>query len=152
MSKTITLTRGLHTIVDSNISSEILEKKFCATLCRGKYYAVTNVLGKTVYLHRLIMNAPKGIVVDHINGDTLDNRKPNLRLCSHKENIRNQRTHPDKWQKYRGVDFMKAKNKFRARITSDGNEHHLGVFDTAEEAFTAYRAASKKIFGNFSNV
>lgn len=148
----IPLTKGLSTIVDSDVSIQLLNRKYCSSLCGGKYYAVTYIDKKQVYLHRLLTNAPVGKVVDHINGDTLDNRLENLRVCSHKENIRNQRSHPDKLQKYRGVDFMKSKNKYRARITCDGKEIHIGLFDTAENAFTEYKKMSKELFKNFSNV
>lgn len=148
----IKLTKNKVTVVDDNLSSQILKNKYCTIVCGDKHYAVTNIKGKTVYLHRLIMKAPAGTVVDHINGDTLDNRKSNLRLCLHKENIRNQRNHPDKWQKYRGVDFMKVKNKYRARITVDKKEIHLGVFDTAIEASKVYSKAAKYYFGNFVKI
>lgn len=148
----IELTQGRCTKVDDDFPKSILNNKFCVKSCGGKYYASTNIKGKTVYLHRLITNAPKGMVVDHINGDTLDNQIKNLRVCLSKENTRNQKNHPDKWQKYRGVDYMKAKSKYRARITFNREEIHLGLFDTDLQAFRAYVNASKILFGKFSNV
>lgn len=148
----IELTKNQFTVVDSRTKKEILKHKYCASISGGKYYAVTYIDSKQVYLHRLLTDAPQGSVVDHINGNTLDNRKRNLRLCLHKENVRNQRLHPDKLQKYRGVDYMKSKEKYRARITVDGKEIHLGLFDTDVEASSAYKKASKKLFGKYGNI
>jgi hypothetical protein len=147
----IELTKGYSTVVDDDVSAEILQKKYCAIICGGnKVYAVTNIKGKTKALHRIITNAPKGMVVDHINGDTLDNRKENLRLCLHKENVRNQKLHPDKLQKYKGVDLMKLRNKYRARIVKDYKNIHIGLFDTPEEAAFAYNEKAKELFGEFA--
>lgn len=146
------LSKGHVTVVDDDTSLSILNRKYCAGVRSMKPYALTNINGKTVYLHRLITNAPKGTVVDHINGDTLDNRKENLRVCSTKENIRNQTLHKDKWQKYRGVDYVKSRSKYRARICLDRKEIHLGLFETAEEAAEVYKTYAKKLFGKFSNV
>lgn len=82
--------------------------------------------------------------VDHINLDGLDNRWENLRLATHAENQRNARPRPLK-----GASWHKHAQKWRAVITVDDRQIHLGYFETAEEAHDAYREASAKYHGKF---
>lgn len=106
------------------------------------------------YLHRFIMNAPKGKKVDHINHDPLDNRKQNLRLCKHSENLQNQKKRKGKHaSKYKGVVLMKTynlKKPWMARITKEFKPYHLGYFATQEEAARAYDIKAKELFGEFA--
>lgn len=88
------------------------------------------------YMHRVIMDAPKGKDVDHINGDRLDNRKANLRTVTRSQNLHNRHDRP-----YHGVTWRKDKRKWRARITVDLKEIFLGHFDTLEDAVRARRDA-----------
>jgi hypothetical protein len=119
---------------------------------QGRYKYVVNVISlhgksKMVYLHRLISGAKQGEIVDHINGDTLDNRRCNLRVGTQRLNQGNQR-------RVRGVVPFKGvsleNGRFRARIRSNGKKISLGNFRTAEEAGMAYREAAKKEFGEFA--
>jgi len=98
-------------------------------------------------LHRLIMDAPADKQVDHINGNKLDNRKCNLRLCSHQQNCCNRKGHKGR-DLPKGV--CKSINKFQSRITVNGTTIYLGGFDTPEEAHAAYCEASVKYHGEFS--
>jgi hypothetical protein len=102
-----------------------------------------------VLLHRFIMNAEKGTIVDHINGNTLDNRRENLRVCSHSENMRNSKKRSGGKCPYKGVYFNKRANKWNPQIKLDGKSISLGYYLTAEEARDAYIAASRKYHGDF---
>ena len=99
------------------------------------------------YLSRVLLNAPPHLIVDHINGDPLDNRKENLRLATQRQNVANSlgitgRLLP------KGVS--KNGNQFQARITVDGIEMYLGSYSTAAVASKAYTAAAEKYFGEFA--
>lgn len=104
-----------------------------------------------VPMHRIIISAPDGVEVDHIDGDGLNNRRSNLRLCTHQENLRNRRT----WglSRFRGVGFKNdhwRKSKWYARIAVDGRAQCLGHFRTPEEAAIAYDEAAARLFGEFA--
>lgn len=139
------LTKGLVTLVDDDIPEEISGIKFQATqgIRNNTPYATATVNKKTVFLHRLIMNPPKGMVVDHINGDTLDNRRVNLRVCTQFENMRNRKTNYNNKFGYKGVCKHKQSGKYRSRISVDGVRLSLGLFYTPEEAYDEYKKASK---------
>lgn len=86
-------------------------------------------------------------MVDHINGDPFDNRRANLRFASHAQNMRNRKLQKNNLLKVKGV--QKSRDKFRARIRHAGVVYNLGVFQTIEEAAEAYKAAAKKLHGEF---
>lgn len=102
----------------------------------------------SIRMHRLILNAPPNTVVDHINGNGLDNRKQNLRIATHKENIRNSRL--AKNNRTGKIGVSKSKNGWRARIMVDRKGIHLGTFKTIEDAALAYQSAALKYFGEFA--
>lgn len=105
--------------------------------------------GKTIYLHRLIMGAPKGKQVDHINGDKLDNRKSNLRICDQKQNVRNKRVVKSK-SGHLGVYWSNQNKKWNAQIGLDGKSTSLGFFDDINDAIKARQKAEKAYFGEFA--
>ncbi|MDD3545497.1 MAG: HNH endonuclease [Kiritimatiellae bacterium] len=106
-------------------------------------------------LHRLILNAPRDKEVDHINGDSLDNRKANLRICDHAENLRNVKPRCNrKSSRYKGVQLDKAcpYRPWRAQVTCNGKKYHVGHFATEELAAEAYNQKSEELFGVFARV
>lgn len=117
----------------------------------AKTYVSRTNNGKEILLHREILNAPDGFEVDHIDGNTLNNQRGNLRLATHAENIRN-RTHLNKNNKTgeTGVSWFKLRGKWRARIMINGKELHLGLFVNKKDAVRARRVAAKKYFGIFA--
>lgn len=118
------------------------------------YVASTDrVDGKIVNrkLHRMVMNAPYGVQVDHINGDTLDNRRCNLRLCSHAENQHNKNSQAGT-SKYKGVYLYKRDKKWRAMIAKNKKNIHLGYFNDEIQAAHAYDEAARQLFGEFARL
>jgi hypothetical protein len=109
----------------------------------------TKHTARTVFLHRYLMNPPKSLQVDHINGETFDNRKCNLRICTHAENQRNKSKSKRNISGYKGVSFSKTSGKWYARIVKDRKIIYLGQFSTPEEAHSAYCEAVKKYHGEF---
>lgn len=110
-----------------------------------------------IYLHRLIMREPAGAFVDHINGDTLDNRRVNLRIASHQNNVRNRRNRKPTRTGYKGVWPNVANGRKTGRFTaiirvSPKKRIHLGSYDTPEEAAKVYDAAATAYFGAFANL
>ena len=103
-----------------------------------------------VYLHRLLTNCPKDMVVDHKNHDTLDNRCSNLRVCSNKENVRNARLRSDSTTMYKGVHLDKEKRKFLSSIFFNGKNIFLGYFENKIDAARAYDKKAKELFGEFA--
>jgi hypothetical protein len=115
------------------------------------YCSWHRVGGKTIYLHRLIMGAKdRTQIVDHINHDTMDNRKNNLRICSIRESNRNTRSRISNISGYKGVSFSKIRNKWWARIGINYESIDLGYFDDKKDAARAYNEAAKKYHGEFA--
>jgi len=98
-------------------------------------------------LHRFLMVAPPGQLVDHINGDGLDNRRCNLRMVTREQNQRNRRARNG--NDYKGITRTPS-GQWRARIEVEGRSKHLGIFDTPEAANLAYHEASIKHFGSYA--
>ena len=106
----------------------------------------------SVGLHRLIVNAPEGMLVDHINRNSLDNRRLNLRLCTMSQNKANSEGRSCRTVPYKGLRFDKRRktNKWLARIGVNGKIRNLGSFPTAELAAIAYNVAAVEEFGGFA--
>lgn len=106
---------------------------------------------KTILMHRFLMDAPKDLVVDHINGDGLDNRKSNLRLVSQTQNLRNKKMCKNNKCGFKGVYLHQSRHgdviysRWVAEIQYKNKKYHLGRFDTPEEAHGAYVEASKRL-------
>jgi hypothetical protein len=105
--------------------------------------------GKTVRIsmHRLIMNPPEGVFVDHINGDGLDNRRENLRLVTRQQNMANSRKRHVGQSKYKGVSRARNSPKWRACIVVNKKQIHLGTFDDELDAARAYDLKAVELYG-----
>lgn len=101
-------------------------------------------------LHRLII--PDAEVIDHINGNGLDNRRVNLRACTHAENSRNRRRQHNNRSGYTGVYFHKGNNGWIAQIKVNNQMVYLGTFATAEEASAARDLAARRYHGRFARL
>jgi len=98
-----------------------------------------------IRLHRLLCDAPIGMVVDHINHDTLDNRKSvNLRVVTNAHNKQNVRSYKNSTSQYRGVNWNKRAKKWQAKFHTNGKQVFLGSFDCELEAARVAREARLK--------
>ena len=107
--------------------------KWQVTKNRNHIYVQKRINNKLVYLHRLILNFPKGYV-DHINHDTLDNRKSNLRIATNSDNLRNGNLRINNKTGINGVYFDKSRNKYLASIKVNYKKIFIGRYNTLEEA------------------
>lgn len=141
----IQLTQGRETLVDAD---DALAFANCNLrwVPRGGAHGYAGFPGGCIKLHRVIMNAPNGMVVDHINGNTLDNRKANLRVCTQRENLQNMQKHRS--GKLVGGTFCKRQKKWLSNIRINGKLKYLGYYPTELEAHEAYMRALKELAGN----
>jgi len=148
-------------IVDDDDYEMLMQYNWCilkSSRKSGTDYVRGVVNGKIELLHVFIMNPQLGMEVDHIDGNGLNNQRYNLRICTHNDNVKNRAAHGK--SKYLGVIIVKSRRigslepyeKFRARITINGKETHIGYFTTEEDAARAYDIAAKKYFGEFANL
>lgn len=145
----ISLTQGQEAIVDEDIYPQLLKFKWCADKKCKTYYASTNKNGKQIYMHRLILGNPKGMIVDHINHNGLDNRMSNIRICSHSQNKMNIENYGNNTSGHRGVCWDKSRNKWRVGIKFMNKLLNLGRFNTKKEAIQSYQNKARELFGEF---
>lgn len=148
----VPLTRGYEAIVDAADADLVGQWNWAANSVQpGCVYASRHKLvsegGGGEHMHRLLVggNAPR---VDHINGDTLDNRRANLRPCSHKQNMRNHKV--DRRNKVGASGVTLKGQLYYARIVSDGIVYLLGRYESLAEAAAAYEGASRVLWGEFA--
>jgi len=147
------MTTGKIAIVDEAYLPLLEGRSWDAFVVKGKCYAHAIDPGRCgILMHRLLMNAPDGIQVDHKDGNGLNNTRTNLRLATGQQNLRNMRKHRGKSQ-YKGVTFVPkcTKRPWTAQISpGDSRCKHLGSFATELEAAKAYDRAAKELFGEFA--
>lgn len=113
-------------------------------------YVRTTTFGKQIRMHVLIMNSDLTKEVDHINGIRHDNRKSNLRICEHYQNIINSKTRTDNTSGKRGVYWDKSRSKWMVSITVNNTYKYIGRYDTFEDAVKAREEAEVKYFGEYT--
>lgn len=150
--KEIPLTQGFAALVDEADYAWASTLAWSAVRDGANVYAVRHGEGgRLERLHRRVAGAAPGQVVDHINGDGLDNRRANLRVCTRGENLRNRKVHRTSASGFKGVRRQNGR-RWQATITAHGRTHFLGMFDTAEEAARAYDAAARQMHGEFARL
>ncbi|GAJ01158.1 unnamed protein product [marine sediment metagenome] len=156
MTKVIALTQGKVALVDDADFEWLNQWKWYAFKDPRVYYARRNSYenGKvcTIQMHRAILNPPLGSDSDHINGNGLDNRRTNLRVCTHAENCQNRRKPTGCSSRYKGVSWRKRTRKWRAYIWINGRQKQLGCFDEEEEAARAYNKEALEQFREFAQL
>lgn len=140
--------KELYTLVDDS-DYEILSQYKWFRL--GSYVARMEA-GKWILMHRQIMQAPADKHIDHRNGDPLDNRRFNLRICTLAENLRNRTKMVGASSIYKGVSWFKPSKSWRARISVDDSTKIIGYFKNERHAALAYDIAAKDLHGEFASL
>ncbi len=149
--KEIPLTRGKTALIDNDDFERVNKIKWCATYNKGRWYAAGHVPGtanKVMSLHSFIMYSGKGIYVDHIDHNGLNNCKFNLRIATNRQNQHNRLA--KKGKRFKGTTWRKGAHSWMARIVIDGKNKYLGDFKDERDAAIKYNEAAKKYFGEFA--
>ena len=125
----------------------VCQHKWYARVRGNTSYAVATVDGRPTLLHRLLMAAERGQIIDHIDGDGLNNSRANLRLASHQQNMRNRRPAGGK-SRFKGV-FSEG-DHWRVCIKVDRESVHLGSYTSEEKAARQYDRAARLFYGEFA--
>ena len=130
--------------------------KWSATLVHGGVYAVRHVRGDrngtSLSMHRFILDAPPHLLGDHKDGDTLNNTRGNLRLCTKSQNQFNRKLSSNNTSGYKGVHWRKSANKWHAVIYFNKKQISLGNFTCLIKGAKAYDEAATKYFGKFARL
>lgn len=145
----------MYAIIDEEDFDKVKDYRWRAIFSRraGRYYAGA---AKSILMHRLILNAPNGMMVDHIKAypnaelNGLDNRKSNLRLANASQNAAHSVKRITSRSPYKGIWFIKETSRWRSSIRVNYKRIYLGCFAKAKEAAMAYDRAAIKHFGEFA--
>lgn len=151
--KRIPLTNGGHALVDDEDYERVVAAgRWYGEMINGVRYAVRQFgRRRNVRMHRFILDPPRRAPIDHLNGDGLDNRRFNLRVCTYSQNHRNRdKARSDSQSGIRGVAIAPS-GRFAASIRTAGVRIYLGTFDTIAEAADARRAAEERLWSDDDN-
>lgn len=149
----VPLTKGYEAVIDAEDVPFVEGFNWHAAESGGKVYArrkeYTSGGSCTFLMHRVLLGAPSGLLVDHVNGDGLDNRRLNLRLATPAENRQNMIRPVHNTSGLKGASWCGRTKKWQATISVNRKQHHLGRFATPEAAHAAYCDASARFHGAF---
>lgn len=148
----IPLTQGKFALVDPRDYPALARYKWCAARQGHSWYAVRTEGNRQLRMHRVIMDAPPGMVVDHIDHDGLNNVRRKLRLCTQEQNARNQRPQQGCSSPFIGVTWLKQEQKWWARLQKDGRQQSLGLFEDEVKAAQVRDAAAIAQHGEFASL
>lgn len=134
------------------IDVEDFEKanKYTWYITQGYPKAHISKTNKNIPIHNIIIDVPDGYLVDHINRDTLDNRKVNLRICTKQQNSFNSKKIENCSSNFKGVHWNKNRNKWQVSIRFNHKRYHLGYFIDEKEAAKAYNKKAKGLYGEYA--
>jgi hypothetical protein len=154
--KEIPLTKGCVALVDDEDYEELSKYKWYAWggIVSRTAYAQRNIKrmdgNTTIFMHRSIVIVPHGMVIDHIDGNGLNNQRSNLRICTRSENMRNQQLHRNNTSGFKGVGWDAKRGFWKASIKIEGRQVHLGTFHDKRKAADAYDNAAELHHGIFA--
>lgn len=156
LTREIPLTKGKVAVVDAADYEFLSQWKWF--FLNDTYAARTQYIGMekgkpkriTIKMHQVLMDAADGYEVDHINSNGIDNRRANLRVCTHKQNRWNSSSQKGSSSKYKGVSYQKATNYYKAYIIVHGVYKHLGCYLEEDDAARAYNRAAKAEHGEYA--
>lgn len=152
--KEIVLTRGKIAIVDDEMYDKLNKHKWRVVRAHKVFYAVREKpkeRGRTIWMHREVLNTPKNMETDHIDGNGLNNQKNNLRICTHQQNAWNQGVKCSNTTGFKGVKFDIIRGKYFTEIRINGKKKFIGRFSSPIEASMAYNKMAIKIHGKFAH-
>ena len=152
--KKITTAKGENILVDECDFNWLLNYSWHVRKCAGYFYATTKSSRpkhKTIYMHRLILDAKKGEYVDHIDGNGLNNTRSNIRICTNKQNSFNQKAR-GRTSKFKGVSFCSRTKKWIVTMKLEDRTRFFGRFDKEIDAAKKYNEVAAKYHGEFAKL
>ena len=153
----IRLTKGKFAIVDGDDYYGLAKHTWFAVSNDNKWYAIRPEQPEKdgrlqgVRMHRELMGSPKGMYVDHINGNGLDNRRANIRIATKQQNCWNRKKRRGNCSsRFKGVSLNKKTGKWTASIFCDGQSFYIGLFSDEEAAARAYDAKARELYGEYA--
>lgn len=151
----IPLTQGMHALVDSKDAAFLAQWNWCASEdYPGLFYArrikyLPGGLRERISMHRLLTECPAGLIADHINGNTLDNRRCNVRTVTSAQSVMNRGAYRNNKSGHPGVFFDKRIQKYTAQIQFKGLAQLIGYFPKYDDAVAAYLDTKSRLFGEY---
>lgn len=154
MVQEIQLTRGKVAIVDDEDFAMVSQFKWNAgCTADGVWYAKRRIPGnKSMKMHRFILGAQSGELVDHIDGDELNNTRANIRIATPRQNMHNRKSTQGSSTPFKGVFWERKSGRFRVQIKANGECLYLGLFEDVIDAALAYDSAARRIHGEFARL
>ena len=145
----------LDLILDTDLYEQLKKEKIKVSYSNRNWRAYIVKSGKMTYIYNLIWkllgnDIPEGMVIDHINSNSLDNRLQNLRLVTTQQNLFNKQPSVGGSSKYKGVSWIKSRKKWKSQIKLDGKTTNIGMFASEEDAKEAYDKKAKELFGKYA--
>ena len=157
MVKQIELTQGKVALVDDEDYPRVSQYRWQYAYSYGRGYATRAVRNKggaqrREFMHKVLMPCRPGCIVDHVNGNSLDNRRCNLREATRSQNAANSRKRTSGSSRFKGVSWYKPRRQWRCALYDHGKLIDLGFFDDESEAGRAYDIEAKRVYGEFARL